>query len=543
MKYLLLIPCLFLITALYAQVQENPDSGPFPAAHAGKILFLPSFKNLRDLKEKNFISKYVLTHTSDLYFVAFFDRPLADYTATLEPDIGKDSLFKTGNYQFTVWIDHREIYRSNLLPGAPPRKVQDTAVILNRPLINNTNGQGSWSESFWNRFMNNGGDHALTDGNHHLRMEIRPYVKVKNHVKTGPLMASGELVLQVSRNPVIDSRKIALNVPEPYDGFPVSSEPFDTLKMKQLKGLIREGVFKRINSIIVINKGKLQVEEYFNGEDRNTLHDPRSVGKSFVSSLTGIAIGNGFLTSEDQKLGTFYDFKKYSHPEGKNEATVKDLLTMSSGFEGNDDDPGSPGNEENMYPSENWTGFVLNLPYHPALKNRWHYFTAGTILLGDILNRSVPGGLKRFAEEKLFGPLHIQNYRWEYTPQNIPNTAGGIRMNALDFAKYGQLYKNHGKWNGQQLIPESWVKKTLTRQVRIPDRKEEYYSYLFWNKSFNVNNRKAEAFYCAGNGGNYILLFKDFPVVIVITASAYGQTYAHSQVTKILEDFILPAVL
>lgn len=116
-------------------------------------------------------------------------------------------------------------------------------------------------------------------------------------------------------------------------------------------------------------------------------------------------------------------------------------------------------------------------------------------------------------------------------------------MNALDFAKYGQLYKNQGKWNGQQVIPESWVKKTLTRQVRIPDRKEEYYSYLFWNKSFNVNNRKAEAFYCAGNGGNYILLFKDFPVVIVITASAYGQTYAHSQVTKILEDFILPAVL
>ncbi len=216
---------------------------------------------------------------------------------------------------------------------------------------------------------------------------------------------------------------------------------------------------------------------------------------------------------------------------------------MSSGFDGNDEDPDSPGNEEKMYPKENWTDFALNLPYDPALKNKWHYFTAGTIVLGDILNRSVPGGLEKFAEEKLFSPLHIKSYRWEYTPQHIPNTAGGIRMKALDFAKYGQLYKNNGRWNKQQVIPESWIKKTLTRQVRIPNRKEEYYSYLFWNKGFTVNNREVEAFYCAGNGGNCIIILKDHPVVIVITASAYGQAYAHSQVTRMLENFILPAML
>lgn len=538
-----MILCLFLNTILGAQVRQTPDPGYLHNLPAGKILFLPSIKNLKDLKENDFISRYVFTNTSDLSFVAFFDRPLTSYMAQLGPEVKKDSLFKTGNYQFTVRIDHREIYRSNLLPGAPQKKVQDTAIILNRPLINNINGQGSWSESFWNRFMNNGGENILTDGQHLLRMEIRPYIQLKNQLKTGPLMASGELVLQVSRNPVIDPGKITLNAPRAYDGFPVSSEPFDSIKIKRLKGLVREGIFKRINSIIVINRGKLQIEEYFNGEDRNTLHDPRSVGKSFASALMGIAIGNGFIATEDQKLSTFYDFKKYNRPEGKDEATVRDLLTMSSGFEGNDDDPCSPGNEEKMYPTPNWVEFALNLPYEPALKKRWHYFTAGTILLGDILNRSVPGGLEKFAEEELFGPLHIRNYRWEYTPQHIPNTAGGIRMNALDFAKYGQLYKNNGRWNGRQIIPKSWVKKTLTRQIRIPDRKEEYYSCLFWNKSFKVNNKSTEAFYCAGNGGNYILIFRNFPLVIVITASAYGQVYAHPQVTKMLEEFILPAVL
>lgn len=543
MKNILLIICLFVINALNAQRQKASDSEHLPAEKIGKILFLPFFKDLNQVKESDFIKEYTLTNTSNLSFVAFFDRPLTEYTARLDPDVKKDSLFKIGNYQFALWIDDKEIYRSNLLPGAPQRKVQDSALILSRPLINNINGQGSWSESFWNRLMNNGGEEALKDGRHHLHMEIRPYINVNHQVKTGPLMASGELILQVSRNPVIDILKIALHVPRPYDGFPVSSESFDTTKIKQLKGLINEGVFKRINSIIVINKGKLQIEEYFNGEDRNTLHDPRSVGKSFASTLVGIAVGNKFIGSEDQKLGTFYDFKSYKHPGGKNEATIKDLLTMSSGFEGNDDDPDSPGNEEKMYPTDNWTDFVLNLPYDPVLKNKWHYFTAGTVLLGDLLNRSVPGGLEKFAGERLFGPLNIKNYRWEYTPQNLPNTAGGIRMNALDFAKYGQLHKNRGRWNKKQVIPESWVKKTLTRQVRIPNRKEEYYSYLFWNKSFKVNSREAEAFYCAGNGGNYILIFKDLPIVIVITASAYGQSYAHSQVTKMLESFILPAIL
>ncbi|MDQ1161377.1 CubicO group peptidase (beta-lactamase class C family) [Chryseobacterium sp. SORGH_AS 447] len=546
MKNIILIACLSFISILNAHSRNlslKQDSDSLYAANVGKILFLPSFKNLNQITKNDVISRYTFTPKSDLSFIAFFEKPLTAYTSSLSLDVKRDSLFKISNYQFAVWVDDKEIYRSNLLPGAPQRKVQDTALILNRPLIDNKNGQGSWSESFWNRFMNNGGENALQDGLHHLRLEIRPYVNRQNQIKTGPVMASGELILQVSRHPVIDIRHIALNAPKPYDGFPVSSKKFDTAKIKQLKGLIDEGIFKRINSIVVINGGKLQIEEYFNGEDRNTLHDPRSVGKSFVSTLMGIAIGNKIIENEDQKLSTFYDFKNNQYANDKGEATIKELLTMSSGFNGNDDDPESPGNEEKMYPINNWTEFVLNLPYDPALKNRWHYFTAGTVLLGDLLNRSVPGGLEKFADEKLFSSLNIKNYRWEYTPQQVPNTAGGIRMNALDFAKYGQLYKNNGLWNKKRIIPESWVKKTLTRQVMIPERKEEYYSYLFWNKKFNAKGRGVEAFYCAGNGGNYIIILKDLPVVVVITASAYGQTYAHTQVTEIIENYILPAIL
>jgi len=437
------------------------------------------------------------------------------------------------------------IYKSNLHPGAPYPEIQDTATTISKPLIDNKNPGVWWSQSFWSRFMNNGGDSALTEGKHILKMEIRPYVQTNAGVKTGELIASGTLNVLVRRKPLIDISNIMLNTIKPYDGFSVSSESYDRNLIKTLKGNIVEGVFKNISSIIVIKNGKLLIEEYFNGENRDTLHDPRSVGKSFSSAITGIAESEGYFKNEEQTLKEFYNIRSYdSYSIQKENVSIKDLLTMSSVFDGNDDDSNSPGNEENMYPTPDWVKFALDLPLNLSRpKDEWHYFTAGVVILGDILNKTVPGGLEKYADQKLFKPLGITNYKWQYTPQNVPNTAGGIRMNALDFAKYGQLYKNRGKWYGKQVIPEEWVNKTFTKYKSIPDRKDEFYGYLFWNKKYQVKDKAYETFYCAGNGGNKIYVFQDQPLVIVITATAYGAPYAHSQEDKMMTDYILPAVL
>jgi CubicO group peptidase (beta-lactamase class C family) len=511
-------------------------------SNISKILFTEKRISYENIKKENFLNTYKLTNKSDLFFVAYFNNSLTNYKHQLLPQVSSDSLFKIGNYQFTLYIDSKLIYQSNLLPGAPPAKNQNTDTYLNRPFIDNVNGQGTWSESFWNRFMNNGGDKILTDGNHLLKMEIRPYVKTDT-IKTGEIIASGELILEVARHPKIDITKIQLNKIKPYNGLTISNASFNKKKIKQLKGAIDEGIFKKINSIIVLKEGGILIEEYFNGENRNSLHDPRSVGKSFSSTLTGIAINDGFISGDTQTLSHFYNLSQFKNlTPSKENATIKDLLTMSSGFDGNDEDGSSVGNEENMYPTQDWVKFTLDLPYQESLKEKWHYFTAGVVLLGDILNKSVPNGLEKYADDKLFKPLGITKYKWQYTPQNIPNTAGGIQMNALDFAKYGQLYKNGGTWNNQQILPNDWVEKTFTKQKQIVGRDSEYYGYLFWNKTFNANTKDYEAFYCAGNGGNYILVFKNEPLVIVITASAYGQHYAHSQVTEMLSKYILPAI-
>ncbi|MDX2068821.1 MAG: serine hydrolase [Haliscomenobacter sp.] len=510
----------------------------------GRVFFTPKYIPISALKEADFLQSYTLTNKSNLFFTSFLGNSLTNYLHRLQPDLTADSLVKIGNYQFTLLIDGKQIYQSNLWPGAPQARMQDTAMVLNRPLVDNENGGGSWSESFWNRFLYNGGEATLSDGKHLLRMEIRPYVN-SAELKVGEIIAAGDLALEVLRHPKIDVSTVSLTKVMPYNGLPVSKELFDQNKIKELKGNIDQGVFKKISSVVVIKNGKLLIEEYFNGKNRNSLHDTRSVGKSFASTMCGIAIRDGYLKDENQTLKDFYQLKSFANFSlPKENTSIRELLTMSSGFAGNDNDDQSPGNEENMYPTSDWVKFALDLPFDlNKPKGEWSYFTAGVVLLGDILNKQVKGGLEAYATERLFKPLGISNYQWQYTPQQVPNTAGGIQMNALDFAKYGLLYKNGGVWNKQQIIPKAWVDKSFSKQKQIPERDREFYGYLFWNKSFKVNGKAYEAFYCAGNGGNYILVFKDLPLVIVVTATAYGMPYAHPQVAKMLSEYILPAVL
>jgi len=533
---------LSFISRLAAQdiVKDQGVTSALHRANIGRIIFTTREIAPPLLTPKEFVSNYELTNKSDLFITVFMDHSLTNYMHRMAPDLPIDSLHKAGGYQWSLYIDGRMIYKSNI-QGAPYPIVKDTETVVSKPLIDNMHEGTWWSQFYWTRFLHNGGDSALSEGTHRLALEIRPYLQSK----IGEILATGELALQVKRKPVIDPAHIRLYPIRPYNGFPVSGEPFDRDKIKELKGNIEAGVFKKINGVIVIKNGRLLIEEYFNGEGRDSLHDPRSVGKSFASTMIGIAEREGYIRSEDQTLQEFYPLRSFAnYAPGKDSVPLKDLLTMSSIFDGDDNDGDSPGNEENMYPTPDWVKFTLDLPISRTRpKELWHYFTAGAMLLGDVLNKTVPGGLEKYADQKLFGPLDIRRYQWVYTPQHVPSTAGGIRMTALDFAKYGQLYKNGGQWNGRQLLPKEWINKTFSKHRPIPDRPDEFYGYLFWNKKYTVKGRRYETWYCSGNGGNKIFVFTDLPLVVVITASAYGQPYAHPQVDRMMMDYILPAVL
>lgn len=510
---------------------------------SGRIFFSQTEMAFDSLINNEGVQPLTLTNKTNLYLTVSLAKPLTAYLQELAPGINTDSLAKLGNYQFSFLVDGKLIYQTELMPGAPRAAQQQTDTIWTKPLIDNQREGRWWSQSAWNRFMFNGGDSVLTEGSHLLQLILRPYVKNPGLI-TGDIIAEGQLKLWVQRKPEVRLSGISLSPVKPYEDLAVSKKGFGKDKIKTLRAYIEAGVFKHVTSVVALKNGKILFEEYFNGASRDSLHNTRSVGKTFTSALTGLAIRDGHLQSPLQTLGEFHQVENYKNysPE-KAQVTLKELLTMSSRFNGDDGDPYSPGNEENMYPTDDWVKFTMDLPMDTVkYKGQWHYFTAGVMLLGSTLDKVVPGGLEKYAAASFFKPLRINNYSWGYTPQGVPNTAGGIRMNALDFAKFGQLYANKGKWNGRQLLPEKWVSESLSHQLPVTGRPGEYYGYLFWNKTYRVKGKMYEVYYCTGNGGNKIFIFKDHPLVVVLTATAYGAAYAHRQADKMMEEYILPAV-
>jgi len=510
--------------------------------HLNQIVFLDKVVSIDNLKELDFLKTMIFQEDKDFDVRIFLDNSLVNYLHQLDNSLSADELLKKGNYQFSFYVDGKLIYTENLNSGAG--KVEDKKVKTNfRIPFLNTKNEDSWGRYLWSRFyFANGGVDALEVGTHILKIEIKPYLKTST-LKVGNVIASGEIQLIVPKKNVTEEQ-IAIQKIKPNSGWKVSDEKINEEKIRLLNQKIAENRFREITGIVVIKDEKFLLEEYFNGYNRDSLNDTRSVGKSFSSALMGIAIKDGHIKCENQTLKDFYDLKQFKNYSSKKDSvTLKSLLTMSSAFEGNDADSDSAGNEENMYPTDNWVKFTLDLPMtENKIGKNWNYFTAGVVVTGDILDKSVPNGLQNYADKKLFKPLGITNYKWQFTPQNKPSLAGGLKMRALDFAKFGQLYKNNGIWNGKQILDKTWIQKTFTNY--FADNKEsEGYGYLFWRKVYKVGNKSFESYQSSGNGGNKIIIFKEIPLVIVITARAYNKPYSHSQVDKIVQEYLLPSVL
>jgi len=315
-------------------------------------------------------------------------------------------------------------------------------------------------------------------------------------------------------------------------------------ELKVLRDSIEQQVYKDVNAVMVYQKGKVLIEKYYNGTDKDDIHDARSVGKSIASALLGIAIDEGYIKSLDQPISDFYNLEDYENfDEQKGKITLRDLVTMSSNFDGDDDNIDSPGNEEYMYDKENWVKWALNLSLDSTRKSgeSWNYFTAGAVLIGDILNQSLPNGLEKYSKEKLFGPLGNKNYQWAFTPQNVPSTAGNFRTTAAGFADFGQLYLNGGTWQGKRVISEKWVNESLSIQLKTK-YEPNYYGYFWWIKDLESDGKTYRMEYCSGNGGNHIYLIKELDAVITILASAYNTRYGHRQSREITSQFLLPII-
>ncbi|WP_338769520.1 serine hydrolase [Bernardetia sp. ABR2-2B] len=319
----------------------------------------------------------------------------------------------------------------------------------------------------------------------------------------------------------------------------------------KLDSTIKAGKYEQITSVLVAHNGNLIFEKYYNDTDSNSMHNTRSATKTMASLLTGIAIKKGYINSEKDKIFKYLQHKlpTQNADKRKEEVTIEDLLTMSSVMECDDYNSFSRGNEERMYLIEDWTSFFIDLPiraytFEPKPENQpygrsFRYCSAGAATMAEILERSINMKLDSFAYHNLFKPLGIKDYKLDYNPEGILNTAGGSEYRSRDFLKLIQMCLNDGKWNNQEILEKSWLEKATTPKVKVYEGLE--YGYLFWLKSFG-QEKMYKAFCMAGNGGQKILAIPELGVSVVITTTNYGNGNGHNYTDEIMNAFVIPVI-
>jgi CubicO group peptidase (beta-lactamase class C family) len=327
----------------------------------------------------------------------------------------------------------------------------------------------------------------------------------------------------------------------------------DSTRLDAMQKSIDAGDFKKITSVLVARHGKLAYEHYFNGSGAEEFQNTRSATKTVTGMLVGIAIDKHLIKSADVPVMQFFgDKRPLQNPDPrKDKITVEDFLTMSSLLECNDQNNFSRGNEERMYLIEDWFRFTLDLPIRgfPAWEPKpqdspygrsFSYCTAGAVTLGGVLERATKTPVDKFAQENLFTPIGLDKVQWQYTPSGTSMTGGGLGLRSRDLLKLGQLYLDHGAWNGKQIVSADWVQRSIAPHTQVDD--DTNYGYLWWLRTSTTSNKKVLGFWMQGNGGNKVAVLPDLDTVIVVTSKNYGMPFAHPLSDKLITDYILSSV-
>lgn len=262
-----------------------------------------------------------------------------------------------------------------------------------------------------------------------------------------------------------------------------------------------------LRSVLVVKNGNLIAEWYAAGFDKDRAVNVKSVSKSIISALVGIAIEKGYIKSVDQPI--FEILPEFFPPDSpvKRNITIRHLLTMSAGFEFVE-------NVNNfVYLSDNWTKNILNLPLSTTPGSSFNYGTIQTHLLSAVLTKASGMDTLRFAQTHLLNHMHISINRWDKAPEGTFFGGSEMYLTPRDMAVFGQLYLQSGRFREQQLVPKEWVKQSLEPSFHEVWGGDSY-GYSWWIKQITGCN----AYYALGYGGQTIMIIPDKEMVIVFTA-------------------------
>lgn len=301
----------------------------------------------------------------------------------------------------------------------------------------------------------------------------------------------------------------------------------DTLENHNINSSVIESVHQTldqypINAEVIVRNGVIVDEYYKEGYDENSIFTLQSTSKSVTSAIFGIAMDKGYIESVNTPISTYFPEILNYGSEYKNQITVWNLLTHTTGLDVSD-----TANWNEWLASSNWVNYVLERPAVSRPGTTFNYFTGNTHLLSAIIEKTTGKTTYEFGKENLFDKLDMDSVECSTDPQGISDGGNGFAMNIYDMAKLGQLYLNEGVWEGEQVISKQWIEDSTTVQFDIQSGSADY-GYQWWVRTFGNNNY--HAYFAQGHYGQYIFVVPELELVVAITSHYEGSTSIYWQI-------------
>ena len=281
----------------------------------------------------------------------------------------------------------------------------------------------------------------------------------------------------------------------------------------------------QLHSLLVVRQGRLVVERYFNQTSEKDAWNVKSASKSMISALIGVALEQGYIRSLDQPAIDFFpEYRAQLDDPRKSRITIRHLLTMTAGLEWSENGPIT----FRWLRSRDRVGFTWKSKLVAEPGTRWNYSTATTHLLSAILTKATGTNTLAFARRALFDPLGASVDRWDQDRQGYYIGGSEVYLTPRDMAKFGYLYLNRGRWDGKQIVPESWV------QASTEQSNSAQYGFLWWMDTFEGR----PIYFAQGFGGQHIVVVPHLDVVVVTTA--YMPT--HYSALTLSKLWVLPCI-
>jgi len=297
-----------------------------------------------------------------------------------------------------------------------------------------------------------------------------------------------------------------------------------------------------MDALIVIKNGYIIAEDYYNAYAPAYAHNVKSVSKSFLSAMTGIALRENFIDNLDQKMLDF--FPEYDHDgldDRKRDITLRDLLMMRGGIEH------ERNNYSEIYYTPDWIKTTIEFPLSYDPGSTFSYNTFLTHLLSAILTRSSGMTTKELADAYLMAPMNIEIANWYRGPSDYYFGGNSMFFTPRNMAVLGYLYLHNGYVNGKQVLPADWVKESLKNRTGFEnnewwDLKKVNYGYLWWLGEM----AGYKTFQAVGFGGQFVMCFPALDMIIVTTANnAVNWDTSDEQIRQIIgliANEIMPAI-